>query len=69
MDESLRYLQNIHEAVLKAAREVESSGPIQLCEEVLANLGLPQVIANPLIAKTFQAHLEIRNHQDLLRNE
>lgn len=69
MDESLRYVQKIHEAVLKAAREVESAEPMQLCEEVLANLGLPQIIANPLIAKTFQAHLEVRNHQDLLRNE
>jgi glyoxylase-like metal-dependent hydrolase (beta-lactamase superfamily II) len=69
MDESLRHLRSIHEAVLKAVGEVESPEPMQLCEEVLTNLGLPPIIANPLIAKTFQAHLEVRNHQDLLRNE
>ena len=66
MDESLRYLQNIHEAVLKAAGEVESAEPMELCKEVLANLGLPQIVANPLIAKTFEAHLKVRNHKDLL---
>ena len=69
MDESLRHLQSIHEAVLKAAGKVDSPEPMQLCEEVLANLGLPQIIANPLIAKTFQAHLEVRNRQNLLGNE
>jgi glyoxylase-like metal-dependent hydrolase (beta-lactamase superfamily II) len=69
MDRGLHYLQNIHEAVLKASKQMESAEPMQLCERVLANLGLPQTIANPLIARTFQAHLEVKNQQDLIRNE
>ncbi len=69
MDESLHYLQRIHTAVRNAAGEGGSLEPMQLCERVAANLGFPQIVANPLVAKTFQAHLKIRDREHLLRDE
>jgi len=41
---------------------------MQLCQRVLIELGLPQMMANPLVAASFQASLkeEVRDQQDLL---
>jgi hydroxyacylglutathione hydrolase len=57
MDEGLRYLERIHGCVLKVARASQSSSPIELCRQVLIELGLPQTMANPLVAASFQASL------------
>lgn len=72
MDEGLQYLQRIHSSVLKAAREnpaLLEQDFMQLCRQVLVGLGLPPVMANPLVASSFQASLreEMREQQDLLR--
>ena len=69
MDESLAYLQSIHNAVLKVAR---ARGPdagqdsMQFCSRVLAELGLPAAMANPLVAGSFQSSLKLSDQQDLL---
>jgi hydroxyacylglutathione hydrolase len=55
MDESLKYLQRIHRSVLNAARKDPGLDPMQLCRSVLADLGLPEIMANPLVAASFQA--------------
>jgi hydroxyacylglutathione hydrolase len=71
MDEGLRYLERIHGCVLKVARASQSSSPIELCRQVLIELGLPQTMANPLVAASFQASLKAgmgRSRQDLLEN-
>jgi hydroxyacylglutathione hydrolase len=68
MDESLRYLQSIHKAALEAAGGLESPESMQMYERFITNLGFPQLIGNPLVERTFQAHLKIRDHQDLLRD-
>ena len=42
--------------------------PMELCRRVLVELGLPQIMANPLVAASFQASLreEVRDQRDLL---
>ena len=72
LEEGRQYLRRIHSSVLMAARENPASeklNPIELCQRVLAELGLPQIMANPLVAASFQASLkeEIRDQQDLLK--
>jgi hydroxyacylglutathione hydrolase len=60
IDESLHYLQSIHEAVLKIYAKEPSLDSMSLCQLVLKDLGLPNVMANPLIARSFQANLKSR---------
>ncbi len=72
MDEGLRYLQRIHNSALMVAGAnpaQEEPDSMQLCRRVLFELGLPQTMANPLVAASFQASLkeEIRDHPDLLK--
>ena len=71
MDEGLQYLQRIHSSVLKVAGRKSNAGgagPMQLCRRVLVELGLPGIMANPLVAASFQASLreEVRDQRDLL---
>ncbi len=72
MNEGRQYLQRIHSSVLKvvgANPASEELNPMQLCRKVLVDLGLPPIMANPLVAASFQASLkeEIRDQQDLLK--
>jgi glyoxylase-like metal-dependent hydrolase (beta-lactamase superfamily II) len=69
MDEGLAYLQSIHNAVLKVAGDRgPDAGPdaMQFCSRVLAELGLPAAMANPLVAGPFQSSLKLCDQQDLL---
>jgi len=67
MDEGLQYLKCIHSAVLLVARANPGQGPIQLCRRVLIELGLPPIMANPLVAASFQASLKAGDKQNLLK--
>jgi len=60
MDEGLRYLQRIHAAVLKIAEESRDLEPMELCRRTLKELGMPETIANPLVAGSFKASLAVR---------
>ncbi|MDD4651790.1 MAG: DUF6009 family protein [Methanothrix sp.] len=71
MDEGLRYLQRIHSSVLKASAAdpaLAMQDSMQLCKKVLAELGLPPFMANPLVAASFRASLreDARDRSDLL---
>jgi glyoxylase-like metal-dependent hydrolase (beta-lactamase superfamily II) len=66
MDEGLQYLQRIHSSVLKVGGEKPGLNPMQLCQRVLVELGLPQIMANPLVAESFQASLMAGDKQNLL---
>jgi hydroxyacylglutathione hydrolase len=59
MDEGLRYLQRIHEAVMRVNSGRPSLEPMDLCRGVLKELGLPESAANPLIARSFEANLNL----------
>ncbi|MHB8119616.1 MAG: MBL fold metallo-hydrolase [Methanothrix sp.] len=68
MGEGLQYLQRIHSAVLLMAWSNPGISPMELCRRVLVELGLPGIMANPLVAASFQASLreEVRDQRDLL---
>ena len=66
IDEGLRYVQRIHEAVLKASGDNPSPEPMQLCRKVLEELGIPPDAASPLVARTFAAHLVMRGHKHII---
>jgi hydroxyacylglutathione hydrolase len=68
MEESLRYIQRIHEAVTKIAGQQPTIAPMELTRGVLKELGLPDTMANPMVARTFLASLKVRNHQNLLQD-
>ena len=69
LEEGRQYLQRIHSNVLKVAGANPGISPMELCLRTLELLGLPPIMANPLVAASFQASLkeEIRDHQDLLK--
>jgi hydroxyacylglutathione hydrolase len=67
MDESLRYLQRIHDSVIRAAGDDPEPEPMELCRRVLENLGIPPVAANPLVAGSLMSHLILRGQKDILR--
>ena len=73
MDESMGYLQRIHEAVIKiSCEQISSEQPsldsMELTKMVLKELGLPEAMANPMVARSFQANLKLCNHQNLLQD-
>jgi glyoxylase-like metal-dependent hydrolase (beta-lactamase superfamily II) len=66
INDGLIYLQKIHETVNKVAGHDQAPDPIQVCQQVVEEIGLPPFAANPLVAKTIQAHLRVREKQNLL---
>lgn len=54
MEERLGYLQKIHEIVSRNANTTNSK---ERCAAVLKELGLPAMLANPLIARSIESHL------------
>jgi hydroxyacylglutathione hydrolase len=64
MEEGLRWLQRMHEAVLAADRN--EADMMALCRQALCTVGLPGEAVNPLIAASCRAHLSFRNQDTLL---
>lgn len=60
------FLQRIHDAVIGVADVRLDS--MELCRRVLEELGLPRVMANPLMARSFQASLSMLDQRDLLQD-
>jgi hydroxyacylglutathione hydrolase len=56
MNESLQYLDRIHQTVLRISggKKIE---PMQLCQRVVQALGLPPAAVNPLVAKGLASSL------------
>lgn len=61
LDEGLAYLHRVHEAVITVAERNPLLNSLQLCTLVLDSLGLPATSANPLIARSVEAHLAVRD--------
>ncbi len=64
MDEGLRYLQRVHQAVIKLSGTTRD--PMALCKKVLPEIGLPENIVNPLAARSIAANLKVLDRKDLL---
>jgi glyoxylase-like metal-dependent hydrolase (beta-lactamase superfamily II) len=56
MEDGRRYLQRIHETVLRVGADPDLDF-MELSQRVIRELGLPEAMANPLTARTFQASL------------
>ena len=56
MEEGKRYLQSIHETVLRVGADPDLDF-MELSKRVAKELGLPETMVNPLTARTFQASL------------
>jgi glyoxylase-like metal-dependent hydrolase (beta-lactamase superfamily II) len=65
MDEGLQYIQRIHTAVRTCAQNAPASGLQDLSGCVLKELGLPEALANPIVARSIASHLAVRNQEIL----
>jgi hydroxyacylglutathione hydrolase len=61
MDGGLRYLELIRKTVIKIHVEDPSLDPMELCRRVISRFDLPEMAANPLSARSFQANLAARD--------
>jgi hypothetical protein len=57
MDEGLKYLKQIQVSVDKIASENPDLDPLEFCKLVLNDLGLSEMAANPIMARSFQSNL------------
>jgi hydroxyacylglutathione hydrolase len=67
LDEGLACLQKVHDLVRQVAGPNPSMDPMDLCRQVIDRLGLPGAAANPLAARSLQAHLKVLDVEDLLK--
>lgn len=67
MDQGLGYLQRIHDAVIRSAEASSSQDGMELCRRTVEELGLPEMMANPLTARSFLSSLKIIDRRDILR--
>lgn len=65
IDDGLGYLRGIHNAILKISDENILSNPMELCKQMVHNLGLSEIAINPLVAKSFASHLKIFDQKNL----
>ena len=65
LDDGLDYLQRIHEAVMRVSRNGPVPEPMELCRRVLEDLGISPDAANPLVARSFAAHLPLVGQEDI----
>jgi hypothetical protein len=59
MNRSLEYLQRIDSAVTRAAERKGSDDLMQICKEAIKELGLPDMMANPLVCRSFLSSLKM----------
>lgn len=57
MDEGINYLKQVHLSVSKIANENSNLDPLKFCKLVLKDLGIPEMAANPIVARSFQSNL------------
>lgn len=57
IQEGLDYIDAIDRAVKACSPSVNEGDPMALCKAVVEKLGLPAFAANPLVARTFAAHV------------
>lgn len=65
MEESIAFLQRIHEMVSKIRETAKNMDIMELCQKVVSELGLPPFAANPLVAKAFASSLTAEQNQKI----
>lgn len=66
MDEGLQYLQRIHTAVRGCSGNRRKPESMKLCRCVLEALDIPPEAANPILARSFEANLKVRDMKSIL---
>ncbi|HEY6000600.1 MAG TPA: MBL fold metallo-hydrolase [bacterium] len=66
MEEGLRYLQRIHDAVRLCAGTSPKPDPLETTRCVLKELSLPPELASPIVARSIAAHLKLRDQESIL---
>lgn len=64
IESGIAYLQKIHNAVINIHEKNKQTG-IELCKQVVAYLGLPPFVANPLLVKAFTSSLVVGKNAPL----
>lgn len=57
MEEGLAYLKQIHRSVSKIADGNQKLDSLEFCRMVLNDLGIPEMAANPIVARSLQTNL------------
>ena len=66
LDAGMKYFQDIHEVVLKEKATSPTSDVTELSLHILKSLGLPEAALIPIVIRSFEAHLNVSDHQNLL---
>ncbi len=66
MDDALRYMQEVHEAVLRIHRDSPHLQSAELCALVLKEIGIPEASTRPAVVTSIEAHLRAGEHENLL---
>lgn len=66
MDDALRYMQDIHEAVLRIHRDSPRLQSVELCARVLKEIGLSEASTRPVVVTAIEAHLRAGEYENLL---
>lgn len=71
MDDGLKYLQCIHEAVVEVAVTEDKTihDDMDFTRLVLKKLGLPEMVANPIIAQSFESNLSLGANKGLFSDK
>lgn len=66
LEESLQYLQKVHEVVIKCSEEQSGLDLAELSKCALERLDLPPELANPLVARSFAASLSVLDRNKII---
>ena len=65
MEESISYLHRIHTAVINNSSNEKQQDIMELCKQVVSEIGLPPFAANPLVAKAFASSIAVAKSENL----
>jgi glyoxylase-like metal-dependent hydrolase (beta-lactamase superfamily II) len=65
IDEGLHWFQHIHDAVLAETSESDSSEIMDVSARVLKRLGFPESALIPIIIKSIEAHIKLKDRQKI----
>jgi hydroxyacylglutathione hydrolase len=66
IDDGLSYLRRIHETVIRTKIQ-NKEDLMDLCRQVIKEMGLPPVMATPLVARSFAANLSAMEIENVFR--
>lgn len=67
IEEGLRHLQRVHDAVRTCAGTSAEPDLLALTRCVLKEISLPPELANPIVARTIAAHLDLRDQKAIIQ--